>query len=149
MSAADTLPRPARQGRLVLELRAGDSMVVNGAALQFKSRASVVLSNRARFLFGKQIMTPEAASTPARRVYFAIQAAYVSEEAERPRFLDLARGLAEDYARATTSRTARQLLAAAIADLEAGHCWEALRGVRELFPHDDAVLAGQGAGPPA
>jgi flagellar protein FlbT len=124
----------------VLELRAGDRMVVNGAALHFKTRSRVVLSNRARFLFGKQIMTPEEASTPSRRLYFAMQSAYVAEE-ERPRFLLLARDLAEEYAAATTSLLAREILREAMQDLEAGRCWEAMRRVRELFPHDDAVLA--------
>jgi flagellar protein FlbT len=132
---------PERKSRLVLEFRAGDKMLVNGAALQFQTRASVVLSNRVRFLFGKQILAPEDARTPARRLYFAIQAAYVCEDAERPRFLELARGLADDYAEATTSATARTLVGGAIADLEAGRCWDAMRRVRDLFAHDDAVLA--------
>jgi len=132
---------PERKSRLVLEFRAGDRMLVNGAALQFKTRASVVLSNRVRFLFGKQILSPEDARTPARRLYFAIQAAYVCEDTERPRFLELARGLADEYAEATTSGTARILVAGAVADLEDGRCWDAMRRVRDLFAHDDAVLA--------
>ncbi|WP_159997365.1 flagellar biosynthesis repressor FlbT [Roseomonas sp. 18066] len=131
---------PRGAGRLVLDLRAGDRMLVNGAALQFKTRTSVMLSNRARFLFGKQIMSPEDARTPARRVYFAIQAAYIAEEDERDQFVAMARGLADEYAAATTSATARSVLALAISDLEIGDCWEAMRRVRVLFPHDDAML---------
>jgi len=146
MSATMQEP-PQRKSRLVLEFRAGDKMLVNGAALQFQTRASVVLSNRVRFLFGKQILAPEDARTPARRLYFAIQAAYVCEDVERPRFLDLARGLAQDYAEATTSGIACKLVAGAIADLEQGHCWEAMRQVRELFAHDDAVLAARPESP--
>lgn len=134
-----------RSSRLVLEFRAGDKMLVNGAALQFRTRASVVLSNRVRFLFGKQILAPEDACTPARRIYFAVQAAYVCEDHERPHFLEIARGLANEYAEATTSATARRLLADSIADLEAGNCWEAMRRIRDLFAHDDTVLAA----PPA
>jgi len=140
MSGAE---RSRGTGRLVLDLRAGDRMLVNGAALQFKTRTSVMLSNRARFLFGKQIMAPEDARTPARRVYFAIQAAYIAEEDERPQYIAQARHLADEYATATTSATARNTLAAAIADLEASDCWEAMRRVRGLFAHDDAVLSPQ------
>ncbi|EFH10903.1 flagellar biosynthesis repressor FlbT [Pseudoroseomonas cervicalis] len=131
---------PRGSGRLVLDLRAGDRMLVNGAALQFKTRTSVMLSNRARFLFGKQIMSPEDARTPARRVYFAIQAAYIAEEEERDQYVGHARLLADEYAAATTSPTARNVLAQAIADLETGDCWEAMRRVRVLFAHDDAML---------
>lgn len=134
----------ARIPRLVLELRAGDKMLVNGAALQFQTRASVVLSNRARFLFGKQILPPEEARTPARRLYFAMQAAYVCEDAERPQYLGFARELAQDYAGATSSPAVLRILGAAMELLEADRCWEAMRQVRELFAHDDALLAHPG-----
>lgn len=115
-------------------------MVVNGAALEFTSRTSVVLSNRARFLFGKQLMSPDLATTPSRRVYFAIQSAYVADPEERPGFVALARSLAADYIVATTSEQVRDILRGAIADLEADRGWEALRAVRTLFAHDDAML---------
>jgi flagellar protein FlbT len=141
-------PAYSRRSRLVLAMRAGDRMLVNGAALQFQTRTSVVLSNRARFLFGKQILSPEDASTPARRVYFAIQAAYVCEEAERESYIELARDLARDYAEATTSDIARCLLDEALAELDANRCWEAMRRVRELFPHDDAMLRAPGGSEP-
>ncbi|MCQ4161981.1 flagellar biosynthesis repressor FlbT [Roseomonas sp. GC11] len=136
---------PRGSGRLVLDLRAGDRMLVNGAALQFKTRTSVMLSNRARFLFGKQIMAPEDACTPSRRVYFAIQAAYVAEDDERAQFVAQARRLADEYSSTTTSPTARGVLAQAIADLEAGDCWEAMRRLRVLFAHDDAMLGAAAA----
>lgn len=133
-------PQRGRRGRLVLEVRPGDRMVVNGAALEFTSRTSVVLSNRARFLFGKQLMSPDMATTPSRRVYFAIQSAYVADSAERPGFVALARSLAAEYIVATTSEQVREVLRRAIADLEADRGWEALQGVRALFAHDDAML---------
>jgi flagellar protein FlbT len=143
--ALDTEQAPPRRGRLVLQLRPGDGMVVNGAALRFRTGAQVELSNQARFLFGKQILRPEEASTPARRVYFAIQAAYVCDDADRPHFLALAGERAREYGEATTSPVARDLLAGAIADLDAGRCWDAMRRVRGLFAHDDAVLGPQDA----
>jgi flagellar protein FlbT len=133
--------RAPGNGRLVLDLRAGDRMLVNGAALQFKTRTSVMLGNHARFLFGKQIMTQEDARTPARRIYFAIQAAYVAEDAERPDYIAAARELADEYSAATTSDIARAILSSAIESLERDDCWEAMRGLRRLFAHDDAVLA--------
>ncbi|MBV8914096.1 MAG: flagellar biosynthesis repressor FlbT, partial [Acetobacteraceae bacterium] len=59
---------------LVLELRQGETMIINGAPIRFRSKARIELTAHARFLFGKQIMSPEAADTPARRLYFALQA---------------------------------------------------------------------------
>jgi flagellar protein FlbT len=115
-------------------------MVVNGAALQFTSRTSVVLSTRARFLFGKQLMSPDQAVTPSRRIYFAIQSAYVAESHERPAFLSIARELTNEYIAATTSAKVQASLEHAIAELEADRGWEALQSVRLLFAHDDAML---------
>ena len=68
-------------------------MVVNGAPIRFRNRARIELAAKARFLFGKQIMAPEAATTPARRIYFALQTAYIGNEEERPGGLAAARGV--------------------------------------------------------
>jgi flagellar protein FlbT len=90
---------------LVLELRQGDLMIVNGAPIRFRNRARIELAAKARFLFGKQIMAPEGADTPARRIYFALQTAYIGADEERPGGLVLARELIAQFRDATTSPT--------------------------------------------
>lgn len=125
---------------LVLELRAGDLMVVNGASLRFRSRTRVELVARARFLFGKQVMTPEGANTPARRLYFALQCAYVGPEEERERALADAHRLAGEFQEATTSNMARQLLERALTLAEQDDWYQALRLVRHVMRHEAAVL---------
>lgn len=125
---------------LVLELRQGDLMVVNGAPIRFRNRARIELTARARFLFGKQIMPPEAASTPARRVYFALQTAYIGDEHEREAGLHLARGLIGDFQEATTSGLVRELLDRALAAAEGDDCYQALRLTRRVMRHEEAVL---------
>ncbi|HUM08253.1 MAG TPA: flagellar biosynthesis repressor FlbT [Acidocella sp.] len=69
---------------LVLELKQGESMILNGAVIRFKTRTRLELSTPARFLFGRQIMREEEATTPARKAYYALQKAYIGAEAERP-----------------------------------------------------------------
>ncbi|PHK96155.1 flagellar biosynthesis repressor FlbT [Pseudoroseomonas rhizosphaerae] len=125
---------------LVLELRQGDLLVVNGAPLRFRNRARVELTSRARFLFGKQIMTPEAATTPARRIYFALQAAYIGNDEERERGLELARDLVAEFQGATTSGLVRELLESALALAQQDECYQALKLVRRVMQHEDAVL---------
>ena len=56
---------------LVLELRQGEMMIVNGAPIRFRTKSRIELTAKARFLFGKQIMPPDQADSPARRIYFA------------------------------------------------------------------------------
>ena len=62
---------------LVLELRQGEVMIVNGAPIRFRTRSRIELTAKARFLFGKQIMPPDQVHSPARRIYFALQSAYI------------------------------------------------------------------------
>ncbi|MBR0650513.1 flagellar biosynthesis repressor FlbT [Roseomonas terrae] len=125
---------------LVLELRQGDLMVVNGAPIRFRNRARIELTAKARFLFGKQLMTPETASTPARRIYFALQTAYIGDDDEREAGLGLARRLIADFQAATTSTLARDLLERALASAEADECYQALKLVRRVMRHEEVVL---------
>jgi flagellar protein FlbT len=125
---------------LVLELRQGDLMVVNGAPIRFRNRARIELAAKARFLFGKQIMAPEAATTPARRIYFALQTAYIGNEEERPGGLVAARALIAEFQEATTSATARDMLAEALSMAEADDCYQALKLTRRVMRHEEEVL---------
>ncbi len=125
---------------LVLELRQGDMMVVNGAPIRFRNRARIELAAKARFLFGKQLMAPEAATTPARRIYFAVQTAYIGTEEERAQGLAAARALIAEFQGATTSATARRLLEEALALTEADDCYRALKLVRRVMQHEAEVL---------
>ena len=125
---------------LVLELRQGDMMVVNGAAIRFRSRTRIELTAHARFLFGRQIMAPQDANTPARRIYFALQTAYIGDEAERREGLADAMELIEAFKSATTSPSAMALLDGALACARADKCYQALRLARRVVRHEDAVL---------
>ncbi len=125
---------------LVLELRQGDMMVVNGAAIRFKSRTRIELTAHARFLFGRQIMAPQDADTPARRIYFALQTAYIGDEHERRAGLEDAMDLIEAFKDATTSPSAMALLDGALACVQADKCYQALRLARRVIRHEDAVL---------
>ena len=130
---------------LVLELRQGDLMVVNGAPIRFRNRARIELTAKARFLFGKQLMTPEAANTPARRIYFALQTAYIGDDDEREAGLAVARRLIAEFQAATTSTLARDLLDRALSAAESDECYQALKLIRRVMRHEEVVL---GVAPP-
>jgi flagellar protein FlbT len=125
---------------LVLELRQGDMMVVNGAAIRFRTRSRIELTAHARFLFGRQIMAPNEADTPARRIYFALQTAYIGDEQERREGLRDAELLIEQFKEATTSASAIAILDSAMACARADKCYHALRLARRVVRHEDAVL---------
>ena len=125
---------------LVLELRQGDMMIVNGAPIRFRNRARIELTSKARFLFGKQLMTPDMADTPARRIYFALQTAYIGDHQERQAGLELARQFIADFKAATTSNIARDYLDRALALAEDDQCYQALKYARRVMRHEEVVL---------
>jgi flagellar protein FlbT len=125
---------------LVLELRPGEVMIVNGAPIRFRTKSRIELTAKARFLFGKQIMPPDEADTPARRIYFALQSAYIGNDDERGHGLAAARQLIMAFKGATTSGLAREILDLALAAAEADDCYQALKLARRIIRHEDAVL---------
>jgi flagellar protein FlbT len=125
---------------LVLELRQGEMMIVNGAPIRFRTKSRIELTAKARFLFGKQIMAPDQADTPARRIYFALQTAYIGSDEERVNGLASARELIAAFKEATTSALAREILDRALAAAEADECYQALKLARRIVRHEDSVL---------
>jgi flagellar protein FlbT len=133
---------------LVLELRQGEVMVVNGAPIRFRTKTRIELTAKARFLFGKQIMPPDQVDSPARRIYFALQSAYIGNDEERPRGLTAARSLIAAFKESTTSALARDILDRALAAAEGDNCYQALKLTRRIIRHEDAVL-GRSEVPPS
>ena len=125
---------------LVLELRQGEVMVVNGAPIRFRTKTRIELTAKARFLFGKQIMPPDQVDSPARRIYFAFQTAYIGSDEERPNGLIAARSLIAEFKESTTSALAREILDRALAAAEDDNCYQALKLTRRIIRHEDAVL---------
>jgi flagellar protein FlbT len=125
---------------LVLELRQGEVMIVNGAPIRFRTKSRIELTAKARFLFGKQIMPPDQADSPARRIYFALQSAYIGAEDERARGLEAARELIGAFKEATTSGLACEILDRALSAAEADDCYQALKLTRRIIRHEDAVM---------
>lgn len=133
---------------LVLELRQGEMMIINGAPIRFRTKTRIELTAKARFLFGKQIMPPNQADSPARRIYFALQTAYIGNDQERGEGLVAARSLIDEFKAATTSVLAREILDRALSAAEADDCYQALKLARRIIRHEDTVL-GRDMPPPA
>ena len=115
-------------------------MIVNGAPIRFRTRSRIELTAKARFLFGKQIMPPDQVDSPARRIYFALQAAYIGAETEREGGLASAREYILEFQRATTSESVRGILERALLAAEEDDCYQALKLNRRIIQHEDAVL---------
>ena len=65
---------------LKLSLKPGEKFVLNGAVVQNGDRrGALILQNKASVLREKDIMQPDEAVTPARRIYFPVMMMYLDE----------------------------------------------------------------------
>ncbi len=125
---------------LHIRLAHGDKMIVNGAAIQFLSDADLRFANKVRLVYGRQLMAPADANTAARRIYFAVQNAYVGEPHESEAAIREARLLVAMFRDVTTSASARHVLDEIRSSLDAGDFYRAMRAARRIIRHEDAVL---------
>ena len=124
---------------LVLDLKPGEMMVINGAAIRFRTRSRLELLTRARFLFGKQIMSTVDAISPLRRIYCALQSAYVGGEADRPPALEQARILIAALRQARTGEADIATLDRIEQEAVADDLFAALRHTRILIEREEAA----------
>ena len=127
---------------LVLEIKPGEAMLINGAGLRFRTKTRLELTSRARFLFGKQIMAEAEASTPARRIYHALQTAYVGPDADRNDALSRVLALLEASDR--RGPEPQRLIDAVREAAVSGECYAALKLARRLIASEDAEAATAG-----
>lgn len=123
---------------LKLDLKCGEKMIVNGAVLEnVGPNAKILIHNLATVLREKEILTQEDAATPASRVYFALQCAYMFDDAREEHLKNFHRYL-KDYLNACPS-------AAEIADVIRGHIenenfYKGLKSSRNLIAHEVRTL---------
>jgi flagellar protein FlbT len=124
---------------LVVHLRKGQQVIVNGAVLEniTPRGVSFAVRNAAAVLRSDDILAPEGAVTPASRVYYALQCAYLFPERSADHlasFFDLL----DAFLQAAPSAAAAAALV--LAAIEANDLYGALKAARELIQHERKVL---------
>jgi flagellar protein FlbT len=125
---------------LVLELKQDDLIIINGAVIKFRVKTRIEINGKARFLFGKQVLLPHESNSPGRKIYFALQTAYVGGDEERAAGLAEARRLIAAARAATASAMAQDVLDRMLGFAEAGECYEALKLCRTVIRHEEALV---------
>lgn len=129
---------------LKIWLREGERVVVNGAVLVALGRTRLAIENHAAVLREREIMTPDEANTPARRLYFAAMMAYIDEPA-RARYQDQVVLLVHALLNAIQSDAARAMVVSFARHIAAGDFYRALAECRELIAYETTALErGQG-----
>ena len=126
---------------LILTYAPGDRMLINGTSMQFCTKGKLALTSHARFLIGKQVMLVDDAATPLRKLYLALQEAYVGPDEIREHSMDVAVSLYWETGVIDDDR-----LAQAMALVREGKFYPALKIVRDLIREEDAARACVSAG---
>lgn len=126
---------------LKLSLKPGEKFVLNGAVLaNGDKRASLVIQNKACVLREKDIMQPEGANTPARRIYMAIMMMYLDGESTEEPYNEFALRMTEFMGAIGTPA----ILAACVEisrDVSQGAYYKALIMCRKLFDLEQERLS--------
>ena len=126
---------------LKLTLKPGERAAVNGAVIvNGDRRASLIVENRARVLREGDIMQPDEATTPARRIYLPIMMMYL-DPATAPEMRDEYEKRLTEFAGAVSDAGALQTCAALAADVANEDYYKALQKCRRLMEFEESRLA--------
>jgi flagellar protein FlbT len=135
-----------RQLPLKLSLKPGEKFVLNGAVVQNGDRRGVlILQNKASVLREKDILQPENANTPARRIYLPVMMMYL-DPSEASKYYDEFVQKLSDFMGAIQNP---QVLAECVTISR--YCmqrdyYKALLGCRKLIEYEDVRLGNVPAG---
>jgi flagellar biosynthesis repressor protein FlbT len=125
---------------LKLSLKPGERFVLNGAVLMNgDKRTSLVIQNKACLLREKDIMQPEQATTPARRIYFPIMMMYLDPQSSEKYYNDFALRMTE-FMGAIKSGTALATCIVISRDVMSGAYYRALMACKKLFDFEQERL---------
>lgn len=125
---------------LKLSLKPGEKFVVNGAVIvNGDRRASLVIQNKVSILRERDVMTPDEAITPIRRVYFAIMMMYLDPQDEAGYHADFMK-LVSEFMTAIRNPAALMECIGIVEDVQARRLYKALMSCRKLFAFEDERL---------
>jgi len=129
---------------LKLSLRPGERFVVNGAVVQNGDRrGALILQNKASVLREKDIMQPEEAQTPARRIYFPVMLMYLDQAESEDVYGEFAQRLAEFMGAVRNPEVLAECVGVS-RDVMAQDFYRALMRCRRIIAYEDNLL-GQAA----
>lgn len=125
---------------LRITLRDGEKMILNGAVLRAVGRTQLSLENGAAILRGRDVMNPEEADTPAKRLYFACMMAYVDPD-NLDRYREDILVLIGDLLSAFTSIESKAVCTTFAEKIATNQYYRALGDCRWLIAYEAEVLA--------
>ena len=123
---------------LKVELKPGEKLIIgNCVVTNSDQRTRLFIDGKAPILREKDILTPETADSPARRIYFAVQLMYIHEDIE---------GLTKDYFGLVNDIISAAPSTVPIVDeinneILTGSLYKALKAAKKLIQYEQELLA--------
>jgi len=124
---------------LKLDFKSGDKMIINGAVVEnVGSNAKFVIHNDSAILREKEVLTDEETKTPAARVYYALQCAYVFPN-QKDENLERFREFLGDFVKAcpSTKSVAEEIEE----NVAKGRLYKGLKLTQKLISHESMVFS--------
>ncbi len=136
---------------LKVTLKPGEKFVINGAVVvNGERRANLLIQNKVSILREKDVLLPEEANTPVRRIYFAIMMMYLDDKAPRTYYDEFVERTTE-FINAISNKDALERAISIIEDVNQKRYYRALMTCKKLLPFEQERLiygAGETEGEP-
>ena len=122
---------------LKVELKPGERLIVGNCVItNSDKRTRLFIDGKAPILREKDILTPETADSPARRIYLAVQLMYIYEDVERIR---------KDYFQlineiVTAAPSTIHLVDEINNEILTGSLYKALKAAKKLIQYEQELL---------
>jgi flagellar biosynthesis repressor protein FlbT len=123
---------------LKVELKPGEKLIIgNCVVTNSDQRTRLFIDGKAPILREKDILTPDTADSPAKRIYFAVQLMYIDEDVERLRtdYFKLINDLV------TAAPSTIQLVDEINNEILTGELYKALKAAKKLIQYEQELLA--------
>lgn len=125
---------------LKITLKPGEKFVINGAVVvNGDRRTSLLIQNKVSILREKDVMLPEEADTPARRIYFPVMMMYL-EEGQADRYYTEFVTRVTEFMNAISDPNALAKCVGIIEDVHGKRYYQALMTCKKLLPFEQERL---------
>ena len=127
---------------LTIDFKAGDKIIINGAVIEnLGSNSKLSVHNQAAILRGKEILSEEDSKTPASRVYFALQCAYIFPQAQAEYGASFEAFLNEYLVACPSASEIGDVIRK---EVESGMLYKGLKSAQKLIVHESNLLQSLG-----
>jgi len=125
---------------LKLTLKPGEKFVINGAVVvNGERRSNLIIQNKVSILREKDVMVPEDANTPVKRIYFSVMMMYLEPNSTKQWREEFTKRMTE-FMNVIKGEEALQMCIAIIEAVNAGEYYGALVKCRKLLPFEKERL---------